>query len=118
LRQLVQLERGDDLERHQRAVDGALGHRLRQVIDDTTDRAFAREMGDLWNRVEQTGKDLQRESGGKVIQLSPAQTQAFNEITQPVTQRWIDQAKERGIEGEALVEAAKQAIEKHEAGGS
>jgi TRAP-type C4-dicarboxylate transport system substrate-binding protein len=91
---------------------------LQKVIDETTDRAFAEEMGELWNSVEQTGKDLQRESGGKVIQLTPKQTQAFNDITHAVTQRWIDQANERGIEGEALVEAAKQAIEKHEGGGS
>ncbi|MBK1668881.1 C4-dicarboxylate ABC transporter substrate-binding protein [Rhodovibrio sodomensis] len=91
---------------------------LQQVIDETTDRAFAREMGELWNRVEQTGKELQRESGGTVIQLSPKQTQAFNEITQSVTQRWVDQAKQRGIPGEALVEAAKQAIAKYEDGGS
>jgi TRAP-type C4-dicarboxylate transport system substrate-binding protein len=91
---------------------------LQQVIDETTDRAFAEEMGELWNSVEQTGKDLQRESGGKVIQLTPEQTQAFNEITRSVTQRWIDQAKERGIDGEALVKAAKQAIAKHEDGGS
>ncbi|MDZ7711886.1 MAG: TRAP transporter substrate-binding protein [Rhodovibrio sp.] len=91
---------------------------LQKIIDETTDRAFAERMGELWNSVEQTGKDLQRESGGKVIQLTPEQTQAFNEITQSVTQRWIDQAKERGIEGEALVEAAKDAIAKHEGGGS
>ena len=91
---------------------------LQKIIDDTTDRAFAERMGELWNSVEQTGKDLQRESGGKVIQLTPEQTQAFNEITQSVTQRWIDQAKERDIAGEALVEAAKQAIAKHEDGGS
>jgi TRAP-type C4-dicarboxylate transport system substrate-binding protein len=91
---------------------------LQQVIEETTDRAFAEEMGELWNSVEQTGKDLQRESGGKVIQLTPEQTQAFNEITRSVTQRWIDQAKERGIDGEALVKAAKQAIAKHEDGGS
>jgi len=91
---------------------------LQGVIDDTTDRAFSRRMGELWNRVEQTGKDLQRESGGRVIQLTPEQTQAFNEITRSVTQRWIDQAKERGIAGEALVEAAKRAIAEHEDGGS
>ena len=91
---------------------------LQKIIDETTDRAFAERMGELWNSVEQTGKDLQRESGGKVIQLTDEQTRAFNEITQSVTQRWIDQAKERGIAGEALVEAAKQAIAKHEDGGS
>ncbi|MBK1697542.1 TRAP transporter substrate-binding protein [Rhodovibrio salinarum] len=91
---------------------------LQQVIDETTGRAFAEKMGKLWNRVEQTGKDLQRESGGKVIELTPEQTQAFNEITQSVTQRWIDQAKDRGIEAEALVEAAKNAIATHEDGGS
>jgi TRAP-type C4-dicarboxylate transport system substrate-binding protein len=96
----------------------ALSADLQTVIDETTDRAFAKEMGKVWNAVEQKGKDLQRQSGGEVIQLTPEQTQAFNAITASVTQRWIDQAEERGIDADALVEAAKDSIREHEDGGS
>jgi TRAP-type C4-dicarboxylate transport system substrate-binding protein len=87
---------------------------LQQVIDETTGRDFAENMGKVWNRVEQVGKDLQRESGGTVKQLSPEQTQAFSELSAAVTERWIAQAEERGFDGAALVEAAKASIERHQ----
>jgi TRAP-type C4-dicarboxylate transport system substrate-binding protein len=87
---------------------------LQQVIDATTGRDFAAEMGEVWNRVEQPGKDLQRDSGGTVEQLTPDQTQAFSDLSAQVTERWIEQAEERGFDGDALVEAAKESIARHQ----
>lgn len=86
---------------------------LQQVIDDNSGRALAQEMGEVWNRVEEPGRKMQRDSGGEVVELTPEQTQAFAELGEQVTQRWIEQAEERGIDGAALVEAAKAAIAEH-----
>ena len=86
---------------------------LQQVIDDNSGRDLARRMGEVWSEVEAPGRKLQKESGGEVIQLTPEQTKAFSDLSESVTERWIEQAEEKGIDGAALVEAAKSSIEKH-----
>ncbi|MDZ7748095.1 MAG: TRAP transporter substrate-binding protein DctP [Halofilum sp. (in: g-proteobacteria)] len=67
---------------------------LQRVIDENSGRGLARRMGEVWNRVEQPGRDLQRQSGGEVVELTPAQTEAFSERGAQVTERWIEQAEE------------------------
>jgi TRAP-type C4-dicarboxylate transport system substrate-binding protein len=91
----------------------SLAPELQRVIDANSGRALAKEMGAVWNRVERRGKELQRSSGGRVIELTPEQTAAFETLSRSVTQRWIDQAEARGIAAETLVERAKAAVERH-----
>lgn len=88
----------------------ALPADLRQVIDDNSGFALAEEMGRVWNRVEQPGIDAQRQSGGEVIQLSPESRAQFDARGEQVVQRWIEEARAGGLDGAALVKAARDAI--------
>lgn len=91
----------------------ALPADLRQVIDDNSGRELAAEMGDVWNRVEEAGIRLQRESGGEVIRLSAEAKAAFDERGREVVRRWIDEANANGLDGEGLVKAARDSIDEH-----
>jgi len=86
---------------------------LKKVIDDNSGRELAEEMGTVWNEVEEPGVRLQEESGGEVIQLTPEAKAAFDERSREVVQRWIDEADSNGLDGEALVKAARDSIEEH-----
>lgn len=86
---------------------------LRQVIDENSGRGLARRMGEVWNRVEQPGRELQQQSGGEIVELTPAQTEAFSRLGARVTERWIEQAEAGGIDGDGLVEAARASIARH-----
>ena len=86
---------------------------LKAVIDANSNAAIAEEMGRVWDRVEEHGKDLQRESGGEVVQLTPEQKATFDEKGAAVVDRWIEEVEAADIEGQALVDAAREAIENH-----
>ncbi|HSH41868.1 MAG TPA: TRAP transporter substrate-binding protein [Arenicellales bacterium] len=86
---------------------------LKKVIDDNSGRELAAEMGEVWNRVEEPGVRMQKESGGEVIRLSPEAKAAFDERSREVVQRWIDEAESNGLDGQALVEAARESITAH-----
>jgi len=86
---------------------------LQKVIDDNSGRGLARRMGKVWNEVEEPGRKLQEASGGEVLQLSPEATQQFVDLDEQVTDRWIRNADGQGIDGAALVKAAKASIAKY-----
>lgn len=91
----------------------ALPEDLQKVIDDNSGPELAEEMGEVWNRVEEPGVGLQRESGGEIIRLSAEAKTAFDERSREVVQRWIDEADSNGLDGEALVKAARDSIAAH-----
>ncbi|MCI4661638.1 MAG: TRAP transporter substrate-binding protein [Neomegalonema sp.] len=88
----------------------ALPRDLQQIIDANSGAALAQQLGDTWDRVESAGKDLQRQSGGEIIEFDGEAMQRFQEIAQQVVDRWIDESRSEGIDGAGLVSAARAAI--------
>lgn len=92
----------------------ALPDDLKRVIDDNSGAAIAEWIGGEWDKVEESGKVPR---GGtepvEVTRFSPEEWSAFQEKAQQVTDRWIEQAKENGIDGAALVEAASASVKAH-----
>lgn len=86
---------------------------LKAVIDANSGAALAAEMGKVWDEVEAPGKKLQRESGGEIIALDAKAKAAFDSLSEQVVDRWIKEANDNGIDGAALVKAARAAIAKH-----
>ncbi|MGD1869118.1 MAG: TRAP transporter substrate-binding protein [Neomegalonema sp.] len=86
---------------------------LQAIIDANSGRAFAQSMGEIWDATEESGKDVQRGSGGEVVQLTAEQTAAFDALGETVVDRWTEEMTNQGIDGAALVEAARGSIETH-----
>lgn len=86
---------------------------LKAVIDANSGAAIAGMIGDVWDDVEAPGRTAQEESGASIIQLSPEAMAEFDAAAEAVVRRWVEEASGRGIDGEALVEAARAAVGRH-----
>ncbi|MGF1611334.1 MAG: TRAP transporter substrate-binding protein [Kiloniellales bacterium] len=86
---------------------------LKAVIDANSGAALAEKIGQVWDEVEAPGIAAQEKSGGEIIPLDEASTAAFNELGKTVIERWTEEAKANGIDGEALVKAARASVAKN-----
>jgi TRAP-type C4-dicarboxylate transport system substrate-binding protein len=85
---------------------------LRAIIDANSGAKLAREIGRNWDSIEEPGRKAQLGSGGEIIGLDAKAKAGFDRPAKTVVDRWIAEAKKRGIDGEALVEAARAAVAK------
>ena len=85
---------------------------LRAIIDANSGANFAAEIGRNWDSIEEPGRKAQIESGGEIIGLPPKAKAAFDQAGEKVVARWVEEAKKRGIDGAALVKAARAAVAK------
>lgn len=97
------------LAMNRRAYD-SLPDDLRAVIDARSGTAVAAEIGRMWEDFEQVGIDALAAAGVERIVLSPEAAAPFETAGTRVVDRWITEAAGRGIDGQALVEAARAAV--------
>jgi TRAP-type C4-dicarboxylate transport system substrate-binding protein len=83
---------------------------LKAIIDANSGAAIAEEIGNVWDGVEEVGKKLQLESKGEIIKLSAEAKAGFDERGAKAVERWIEEVTSKGMDGKALVEAARQAV--------
>ncbi len=86
---------------------------LKAVIDANSGAAIAEEIGKVWDDIEGPGKAAQKNSGGEIIALDAATKAAFDDRGAQVVTRWIEEAAANGIDGRALVDAARAAVAAH-----
>jgi TRAP-type C4-dicarboxylate transport system substrate-binding protein len=86
---------------------------LQEVINKNSGEEFAREVGQVWRDSEDVGIKVAMDDGNELITLTEEEMQAFRTALEPVVQRWIDEVTAAGIDGQALVDAARAAIAKY-----
>jgi len=86
---------------------------VQKAFTDTSGEAWVREVGKIWTDSEEVGIGMAVKKGNKHIQLSEAELKPFREKLEPVVQRWIDEVKTKGIDGQALVKNARELIAKY-----
>lgn len=87
---------------------------LQQVIDGNSGANLAREIGQVWMKSESKSLGLINASGVENIELTAAETDRMRRASEPVIDRWINEMASRGINGKALVQAAKDAIGRYQ----
>lgn len=92
----------------------ALPADLRKIIDDNSGTAIAGEIARAWDNVEPVGKEIARQAGNEVRVLSPEATQEFDRLHKGLAERWVNEVKALGVDGEALLTKARAAIARHE----
>jgi TRAP-type C4-dicarboxylate transport system substrate-binding protein len=83
---------------------------LKKAFESQSGEAWVREVGEIWTKSEDFGIGLATKAGNKHIVLTDAELAAFREKLEPVVQRWINEVKGQGIDGAALVKAARENI--------
>ena len=83
---------------------------LKKAFESQSGEAWVREVGQIWTKSEDFGIGLATKAGNKHIVLTDAELAAFREKLEPVVQRWVNEVKGQGIDGAALVKAARENI--------
>jgi len=86
---------------------------LKQVFLDNSGPEWLKEVGEIWAKTDDAGLAIAQKAGNTYIELDEEQTAAFRDKLEPVVDRWIEDVAAKGIDGKALVEAARAAIAKH-----
>ncbi|MEL6576082.1 MAG: TRAP transporter substrate-binding protein [Pseudomonadota bacterium] len=88
---------------------------LQAVIDANSGAAIAGETGAAWDAIEPIGKKIATEQGRTVKQLSPEASAEFDALHQGLTGRWLEEVAGKGIDGDALLASALEAMKAHTA---
>ena len=67
-------------------------------------------MGRVWREVDDLGIQVAIDAGNTHVVLSEEETEAFADRLSTVVDRWTEDVSGDGIDGAALVEAAREAI--------
>jgi len=83
---------------------------LQAVIDANSGAEIAAWIGGVFDEVEEPGRQAVLDSGSEIIELAPEAMAEFDGPAEAVEARWIEEVAEDGVDGAALVEAAKAAV--------
>jgi TRAP-type C4-dicarboxylate transport system substrate-binding protein len=88
---------------------------IQKIFMDASNEAWWEEVGKIWRASDEFGIKMATEAGNKHIMLSAEETDAFKAKLEPVVQRWVDEVTSQGIDGQGLVDKARELIAKHSA---
>ena len=92
---------------------GKLPDDLKKVIDDNSGMALAEWLAGVWDAAEVPGMEKCKASG-EIITMDPAEAAKLRaKVEQPVIDRWVAEMKEKGVDGQALVDEARALIAKY-----
>ena len=83
---------------------------IQAAFREASDEAWLREVGGIWRATEEAGIGMATEAGNTHVVLSEAETEAMLAPMEGVVARWVEEVSATGIDGAALVEAARGAI--------
>jgi TRAP-type C4-dicarboxylate transport system substrate-binding protein len=91
----------------------ALPPDLRQVIDDNSGIALAKQIGRVWDEAERPGREAAEAEGATFHVIEGDELKRWQAATAGVTEAWIAEMDAAGLDGEALVDDAKALIAKY-----
>lgn len=87
---------------------------LKKVIDDNSGSSMAESAGKVWIEVEGPGEKMARDRNNEIITLSRAESERIEVQSRKAIDQWIAGVKSKGIDGQAIVTAARAAIARHQ----
>lgn len=86
---------------------------LQAVIDANSGMALAAEAGRIWDEVEIPGRAAAVEAGNTINTLSDQVVSEMRALTGSVHQDWISEMDSRGLDGQALLQEARDLVAKY-----
>lgn len=86
---------------------------IKAAFTDASGEEWLKEVGEIWRSADNHGIDVAVKSGNTHITLSEEESVLFRDALKPVVDRWIAEVASKGIDGQALVDRARELIAKH-----
>jgi len=86
---------------------------VQKAFNENNGEARWRAVGKVWTDSEVGGLAVAMKAGNKHIVLTETELDLFKAKLDPVVQRWVDEVKGKGIDGQALVDQARELIAKY-----
>lgn len=97
-----------------RAKYEAMPADLRAIIDKNSGAVASAMAGKVWDEQAVIVSEMVRKRGNTITIIEQAEADNWRKTTEPVVQGWIKTAKDKGLDGEKLLEAARAALKRHE----
>ena len=93
----------------------ALPDDLKAIIDRNSGMEFSRAAGRMWDDVgAEVAEIVKQDKASVVSEITEAEKQRWIEATQPVHAKWLADMTARGLDGAALIDAAKKLVAKYD----
>lgn len=83
---------------------------IQKIFTEKSGRDWVKQVGQIWRDADEHGIKIATEAGNKHIVLTPEETEAFKAKLEPVLDRWKQEVAAKGIDGDALIAKAREAI--------
>ena len=83
---------------------------LKAIIDANSGLEVSRMFGSVMDQGDIRGRQIAVDNGNDIVTLDAAETARWEEAAQPTIDSWLAEMDAAGIDGAALLEAAKEAI--------
>ncbi len=87
---------------------------LKRIIDANSGQAAASMAGKVWDDQAAAVSELVKGRGNTLVTLTDEEAARWRKTTDPVVETWLKSARDRGLDGQKLLDAARAAIKKHE----
>jgi TRAP-type transport system periplasmic protein len=94
----------------------ALPDDLKAVIDANSGLETAAMFGRVMDEGDEVGLKIAQDRGNNIVTLDEAETQRWKDAAEPLIQKWVDEMSGQGMDAQALVDDARELIEKNSAG--
>lgn len=88
-----------------------LSKELQDIILANSGMELSKSAGNMWMQFEEPGKKMQAGSkGSEVVKITTESLKEFDAVGQTIVDRWIKEVSKRNIDGQKLVDKAREAI--------
>lgn len=89
---------------------------IKQAFRDASGKDWVAEVGRIWRDIDENGIKVATDAGNTHITLTEEETAAFDAALEPVVERWIEDVSTKGLDGQAMVDQARELIQKNASG--
>ena len=86
---------------------------LKKVIDDNSGLEFSVFAGGTQADADGPAREVALDLGNNIITIDEAGTEEWRKLAQPIYDEWVADMKEKGKDGQALIDEARMLIEKY-----
>lgn len=86
---------------------------LKKVIDDNSGQEFAAFAGSTQAGADGPSRQIAVDRGNNIIQINAEDTETWKKAAEPVYAQWVEEMKEKGIDGQKLIDEARALIDQY-----